>query len=186
VVAPAGTGTVRLVALACVTPARVPLNFTMLSAVTGEKFVPTIVTLVPVVPVAGEKLVMDKLDAGVVLNVKLFVDVTSSLPTSTVILPVVPPTGAATVRLVVVAEVTGVTTPLNLTTLFAGVGEKFVPVKVTTVPSVPAVGEKPVRVNSSACGAGSLFSLPHEEMNRLRMAIAEIVFIVVVSGFGAG
>ena len=52
-------------------------------------------------------------------------------------------------RLVVVAEVTVVTTPLNLTTLFAGVAEKFVPVKVTTVPLMPAVGEKPVRVNSA-------------------------------------
>ncbi len=47
----------------------------MLSAVTGAKFVPTIVTLVPVVPVAGEKLVMDKLDPGAALNVKLFEDV---------------------------------------------------------------------------------------------------------------
>ena len=74
-VAPAGTGAVRLVALACVTPAAMPLNFTILSAVTGAKFVPTIITLVPVVPVAGEKLVMDKLDADGVLNVKLFKDV---------------------------------------------------------------------------------------------------------------
>ena len=114
---------------------------------------------------------------------KLFEDVATWLPTSTVILPVVPPTGADTVRLVVVAEVTVVTTPLNLTTLLAGVAEKFVPVKVTTVPAVPVVGEKPVRVNSGAGGggAGSLFSLPHEKINRVRMAIAEIVFIRVVS-----
>ena len=101
------------------------------------------------------------------------------------ILPVVPPTGAVTVRLVTVAEVTVVAVPLNLTTLFAGVAEKFVPVKVTTVPAKPAVGEKPVRVNSPAGGdgggAGSLFSLPHEKINTVRMAIAEIVFIVVVS-----
>ena len=99
------------------------------------------------------------------------------------ILPVVPPTGAVTVRLVDVAEVTVVTTPLNLTTLFAGVAEKFVPVKVTTVPLTPAVGEKPVRVNSAAAGGGvgSLFSLPQEKINTLRMAIAEIVFIRVVS-----
>jgi len=106
------------------------------------------------------------------------------LSTSTVILPVVPPTGAVTVRLVTVAEVTVVTVPLNLTTLFAGVAEKFVPVKVTTVPAKPVVGEKPVRVNSVVGvggGAGSLFSLPHEKINKLRMAIAEIVFIVVVS-----
>jgi len=143
-----------------------------------------IVTLVPVVPVAGEKLVIDKLDAGGASNVKLFADVARWLPTSTVILPVVPPTGADTVRLVVVAEVTVVTTPLNLTTLLAGVAEKFVPVKVTTVPAVPVVGEKPVMVNSDAGGGGgtgSLFSLPHEKINTVRMAIAEIVFIIVVS-----
>ena len=182
-VAPAGTGTVRLVALACVTPAIVPLNFTILSATVGEKFVPTIVTLVPVVPVAGEKLVMDKFDTGGALNVKLVADVTTSLPTSTVILPVVPPTGAVTVRLVVVAEVTGATTLLNLTTLFAGVAEKFVPVKVTTVPLTPVAGEKPVRVNSGAGGGGvgSLLSLPHEKINTLRIVITEIVFIGVVS-----
>jgi len=75
--------------------------------------------------------------------------------------------------------------PLNLTTLLAGVAEKFVPVRVTTVPATPVVGEKPVRVNSPAGGggggAGSLFSLPHEKINTLRMAIVEIVFIVVVS-----
>ena len=98
------------------------------------------------------------------------------------ILPVVPPTGAVTVRLVTVAEVTVVAVPLNLTTLFAGVAEKFVPVKVTAVPLTPSVGEKLVRVTSDAgAGVGSLFSLPHEKMNTLRMAIAEIVFIGVVS-----
>ena len=98
----------------------------------------------------------------------------------------VPPTGAVTVRLVTVAEVTVVAVPLNLTTLLAGVAEKFVPVKVTTVPAAPVVGEKPVRVNSPAGGgggggAGSLFSLPHEKINTVRMAIAEIVFIRVGS-----
>ena len=98
----------------------------------------------------------------------------------------VPPTGAGTVRLVVVAEETVVTIPLNLTTLFAGVAEKFVPVKVTTVPLTPSVGEKPVRVTSDGgAGVGSLFSLPQEKMNTLRMAIAEIVFIGVVSRVGA-
>jgi hypothetical protein len=81
-----------------------------------------------------------------------------------------------------VAEVTVATTPLNLTTLFARVAEKFVPVRVTTVPPTPSVGEKPVRVTSGAAGGGvgSLLSLPHEKINILRIAIAE-VFIGVVS-----
>lgn len=58
VLAPAGTFTVRLVAVAAVTVAAVLLNFTVLLAAVVEKLVPVRVTLVPTVPEVGENPVM--------------------------------------------------------------------------------------------------------------------------------
>ena len=52
--APAGTATVRLVAVAADTVAAVPLNFTVLSRRVVEKLVPVSVTTVPIVPDVGE------------------------------------------------------------------------------------------------------------------------------------
>ena len=66
VVAPPGTSAVRLVADVAVTVARTPLNFTSFLLVTGSKFVPVIVTAVPIVPLSGVKLVMD--GAATVVN----------------------------------------------------------------------------------------------------------------------
>ncbi|BDA78628.1 hypothetical protein LPTSP3_g15580 [Leptospira kobayashii] len=63
--------------------------------------------------------------------------------TATLIVPVVTPDGAVTVRTLLVALVTEAVTPLNLTTLFAKVVEKFDPEMETDVPAIPNVGEKP-------------------------------------------
>ena len=74
------------------------------------------------------------------------------------IFPVVAPAGTSTVRLVAVAALTVAMVPLNFTVLLAIVGEKLVPVRVTMVPAVPVVGEKPVRVKG-ATGATTVKSL---------------------------
>jgi hypothetical protein len=58
VVAPAGTGTTRLVALQLVGVAVVPLKVTVFVPCVAPKFVPVIVTDVPTAPEVGFKLVM--------------------------------------------------------------------------------------------------------------------------------
>src|SRR5512138_3610219 len=58
VVAPAGTGTTRLVADQLVGVAVVPLNFTVLVPCVAPKFVPVIVTDVPTGPLVGVSVVM--------------------------------------------------------------------------------------------------------------------------------
>jgi hypothetical protein len=58
VVAPAGTGTATLVALQLVGDAAVPLKVTVLVPCVAPKFVPVIVTLAPINPDAGFRLVM--------------------------------------------------------------------------------------------------------------------------------
>jgi hypothetical protein len=58
VVAPNGTVAVIVVAVLAVTVAIVPLNFTVLLAGVGSKFVPVIVTTVLTEPEVGVKLVM--------------------------------------------------------------------------------------------------------------------------------
>jgi hypothetical protein len=55
VVAPTGTVTTKLVAVALVTVADVPLNFTVLFEGVGSKLVPVIVTDVPTTPIVGVK-----------------------------------------------------------------------------------------------------------------------------------
>ena len=56
--APGGTVVVMLVAVLAVTMAVVPLNITMLSTGIALKFVPAIVTVVPIEPLVGVKLLM--------------------------------------------------------------------------------------------------------------------------------
>ena len=58
VVAPDGTVAVILVDVLAVTVAAVPLNITMLFAGVVSKFVPVMVTVVPMGPLAGAKLVI--------------------------------------------------------------------------------------------------------------------------------
>ena len=69
VVAPVGTVVVMLVAVLAVTVAAVPLNLTVLLAGVVLKFVPVIVTVVPMVPDVGVKLTTEGTDA--VVTVKL-------------------------------------------------------------------------------------------------------------------
>lgn len=137
-VAPAGTVTVRLVVVATVTTAWVPLNLTTLFTAVVLKFVPEITTVAPMAPLVGLKLVIVG-DPGTVKVALL----TVTPLTVTAIGPVDAPTGTVVVIEVEVKPVTTAVTPLNVTT---GVEMKLVPVIVTEAPEAPMVGLIPVIV----------------------------------------
>ena len=134
VVAPAETGTTIAVAVSLVVLATVPLNLTVAPA----RFVPVIVTEVPTVPLVGVKPAI----AG--LTVKLEAVVTVPAAVVTEIGPVVAPTGTATVIVDAVSVAGFAVVPLNDTVA----DPRLVPVIVTTVPTGPLWGEKPVTANS--------------------------------------
>jgi len=96
------------------------------------------VTSAPTAPLVGVKPVI----VGVGKTIKSEVLVPITPPTVTEIFPEVAPAGTAVVILVVVDDVTLATTPLNLTTLFAGTLLKLVPVNMTMVPGAPLDGLK--------------------------------------------
>src|SRR6266853_3070703 len=138
VVAPAGTGTVMLVALQLVGVPAVPLNVTVLVPCVAPKFAPLIVTDVPTTPVVGLKLAM--LGAGTV-TVKL-TPLLATPPTVTTTFPLVAPVGTAAVMLVAFQLVAVAETPLNFTVLVPCVAPKFAPLIVTDAPTKPDVGFK--------------------------------------------
>jgi hypothetical protein len=144
-VATVGTVTVNEVVEAAVTVAVILLNLTMFSVGTVLKLVPVMVTLVPTAPWSGEKLVM----VGFDVMVKLSTDTAVCDPTCTEIVPDVAAVGTVTVNEVVEAAVTVAIVLLNLTTLFAAVALKLVPVMVTLVPAIPCSGEKLLMVGIS-------------------------------------
>src|SRR2546430_16446591 len=136
VVAPAGTGATMLVAPQLVGVATVPLNFTVLVPCVAPKFVPAIVTDVPMIPDVGLRLVM--LGAGTV-TVKL-TPLLATPPTVTTTFPVVAPLGTGATILVALQLVGVAAVPLNVTVLVPCVIPKFAPVIVTDMPTNPDVG----------------------------------------------
>jgi predicted small secreted protein len=137
VVAPLGTGTTMLVALQLAGDASVPLNATVLMLCVAPKLTPVIVTEVPAVPVASDKLVM----LGACETVK-GIPLLASAPTVTTTFPDVAPTGTGTAivfefQLVGVARV-----PLNVTVLAPWVEPKFAPSIVTEALGTAMLGER--------------------------------------------
>jgi hypothetical protein len=125
VVAPAGTGTVMLVALQLDGVAVVPLNLTVLVPCVAPKFNPVIVIAVATGAVVGFRLVM----LGVPPTVKR-TPLLATPPTVTTTFPVVAPAGTGTVMLVAL-QLDGVAAvPLNVTVLLPCVAPKLVPVIV--------------------------------------------------------
>ena len=108
------------------------------------KFVPMIVTVVPMGPLFGvnEMIVGNK----TVVTVKLVEEVTVVPATATAIGPVEAPAGTVTVMLVELLVITVAAIPLSVTVLLAGVVLKLVPEIITVVPTGPDVGEKEVMV----------------------------------------
>jgi hypothetical protein len=110
------------------------LNFTLVAPV---KFVPVIVTLVPTVPLVGEKLVIA---GAAAFTVKLFAEVAVPAGVTIVIFPVTAPTGTVSVALVALTTENVVTETPPTAAEVAPV--KSVPVTVTAVPAAPLVGLK--------------------------------------------
>lgn len=147
-VAPDGTVVVIELAVLAETAALVPLNITEFSDGIVLKFVPVMVTAVPIGPPDGEKLVI--VGKTVVWIVKSFALVAVLPATVTEIFPVVVPEGTVVVIVVVVLAVTIAVVPLNITKLFDGVALKLVPVITTVVPMEPVAGVKLVIVGKAA------------------------------------
>src|SRR5436189_3061363 len=124
VVAPVGTGTVRVVALQLVGVASVPLNLTVLVPFVAPKFAPAIVTAVPTGPDVGLRVMID----GGTVTVKGTL-LLARPPTVTTTFPVVAPLGTGTVRLVALQLVGVATVPFNATVLVPIVAPKFAPVR---------------------------------------------------------
>ena len=111
VVAPAGTVVVMDVAVLAAITDVVPLNLTVLFAGIVLKFVPMIVTFVPIGPEVGVNEIM--VGVGAVVIVKSVALVAVLLATVTVIFPVVAPAGTTVVIEVAVLAVTTAVIPLN-------------------------------------------------------------------------
>jgi hypothetical protein len=131
VVAPAGTVAVILIEELGAKPAETPLNFT---DETPVKLAPLMVTLVPITPLVGVKLVIR---AATVKSVALV-----AVPAGfvTVIFPVVALPGTVAVILMSELRVKAAASPLNLTDV---VPLKFVPLIVTLAPTAPLGGANP-------------------------------------------
>jgi len=134
VVAPAGTGAVMLVSVQFEALVWMPLNVTKLWIVptVGPKFVPVMVTFVPIGPELGLMLVIA--GGGVTVKTRPLLATPATVTTT---FPVVAPEGTATsmddaVQLEVVARV-----PLNVTVLLPCGDPKFDPLIVRTAPTGP-------------------------------------------------
>ncbi len=139
VLAPLGTGTTIAVALQLVGVAVAPLKVTVLVPWLEPKFVPVMVTEVPTMPEAGERVVTE----GGIITVNDTPLLACPL-TVTTRLPVLAPLGTGTMTEVALQLVGVAVVPLNLTALVPWVDPKFVPVIVTDVPTTPEVGDRPV------------------------------------------
>jgi hypothetical protein len=133
VAAPVGTVAVILVAVSTVNDADVPANLT---AVAPVKFVPLIVTVVPMGPLVGENDEIVGLAAVVTVNLESLVSVPPGVVTE--IRPVAAPAGTVAVIFEAETRVNEAVVPANLTDVAPA---KPLPLIVTVVPTGPLVGE---------------------------------------------
>src|SRR2546425_2901420 len=160
-----------LVSLQLVGVADVPLNFTVLVPCDARKFEPAIVTASPMCAVDGANDVR----IGGIVNV---VPALGTPLTVTTTGPVVVPAGTCVLICVALQLVNVVAAvPLNVTVLVPCVEPKFVPVIVTAVPTVPALGDSVVIV-----GVGSTVKLTP----LLTCAATVTVTLPVVAPVGTG
>jgi hypothetical protein len=143
-VAPAGTGTVMVLADHAVGDAAVPLNVTVLAPWLAPKFEPLIVTAVATGPLDGARLV----SVGVTVTVKGSV-LLARPPTVTTTFPVDAPAGTETVMLLADHAVGDAAVPLNVTVLVPWLAPKFVPLTVTVLATLPLDGERLVKVGAT-------------------------------------
>ena len=133
VVAPVGTVAVTRPSFTKANDAEVPLNRTPLTAV---KWFPLIVTVEPIGPFDGEKLLI----VGALLPVTVKSDALVAVPVAvvSVILPVVAPVGTVAVTLPSFTKANAAEVPLNRTPLTP---VKWFPLIVTVAPIAPLDGE---------------------------------------------
>src|SRR6267142_1560938 len=136
-VAPNGTGTTMLVSLQLVHVPGIPLNVTVLAPTDAPKFVPVIVTEVPLGPDVGLRFVI----VGVTTK---FAGLLGIAATVTTMPPVVAPAGTGAEMLVSLQIVGLAVIPLKVSVLEHCVVPKPVPVIVTGVPIGPLSGAHPV------------------------------------------
>jgi hypothetical protein len=145
VVALEGTGTAMLVALQLVGFAAFPLNVTVLEPCVDPKFVPVIVTDVPIAPEVADRLVI----FGVGRTVKLTPLLATPPAAVTTTLPVVAPFGTVTPILAAPQDDTLDVVPLKVTVPVPCELPKFDPVTVTAVPTTPDVTDKVVMLGAA-------------------------------------
>jgi len=131
-VAPNGTGTTMLVSLQVVHVPGTPLNVTVLAPTDAPKFVPVIVTEVPLGPEIGFSFV--------IVGVTTKVTVLETPATVTTKLPVAAPAGTETLMVVSLQLVGFRVAPLRVTVLLPCVPPKPIPPIVTGVPIGPKIG----------------------------------------------
>ncbi|HMI52156.1 MAG TPA: hypothetical protein VK525_11625 [Candidatus Saccharimonadales bacterium] len=153
--------------------AAVPLNFTELAPV---KLAPPSVTLTPMTPLVGVKLVIVGTAAE---TEKLAADVAVPPGVVAVILPVVAPGGTPAVIFVLLFTVNVAVVPLNFTALAP---VKFVPVTATLVPVVPVVGVKLVMVGAAGVTVKALgeAALPPGVVTRIEPVVAPAGTLVAI------
>jgi hypothetical protein len=157
--AASGTVTVRLVAVAAVTRARVRPKETLLSAGVVENPVPVSVTVVPALPRSGlTAKIVGTATAAVTVNVCSLVAVAE--PVVTVTLPLAALDGTITTSRAVVAEVTLAVTPLNRTVLPVVEAAKPVPVTVTLAPAGARLGDSADTVSAPAADRVTAVGFP--------------------------
>ena len=149
VVAPAGTGTLMVVAVQLVGVAAVALNRTVPVPWVAPKPVPVIVITVPTAPDVGDRLEM----LGVATTVKLFPLLLTPLARTTTF-PFVAPAGTVATRLVADQLVTVAVVVLNFTVLVPCVAPKFDPTIVTDAPIAPDVGDRLATVGAGTTVKG--------------------------------
>jgi len=152
----------------------VPLNFTLVAPV---KFVPVSVTLVPVCPLAGEKLVI--VDAAT-LTVKLLAEVAVPCGVTIEIFPVTAPLGTVAVTLVALTTVNVAAAPPIVTEVAP---LKCVPFTVTEIPALPLVGLK--TTDSRCCRWlrwGAVLVLPPPQPRNIPAhAIAKKIAVTIIA-----
>lgn len=157
VVAPDGTTETSRLALAELTVAATPPITTASLTGLGSKFDPVIVITVPTGPPEGEKRAM----MGTVLraSVKLqLADVPVGVTSESG--PVVAPGGTVTDNCVGLLAVTVPGVPLNSTASLTASALKLAPKTVTTVPTVPLLGEHELTAGGGIVNADELVADP--------------------------
>lgn len=161
VAVPDGTVATILVAAQLVGVLATPLNVTLLVPCAAPKFVPVMVTEVPMGPDVGDRLVIL---GAVTLKLTALL---ARPPTMTTTLPVAAPKGTGA-TIFAAAQLVGVAvTPLNVTVLVTCVAPKFVPVIVTDVPTGPNVGERLAILGAFTAKLTPLLAVPPTDTTTL-------------------